>query len=55
MAWALAGLLVGVALTWRYEAVLARVAPLGVVVAIMGALWLLLLIPVITTLRRRTG
>jgi putative peptide zinc metalloprotease protein len=54
VAWALAGMVVGVALTWRYEAVLARVAPLGVVVAVMAALWLLLLIPVITTLRRRT-
>jgi putative peptide zinc metalloprotease protein len=49
--WALVGLGVGVAMTWRYEAAISRVAPVGVVMAVMAALWALLLLPVIKTLR----
>jgi Zn-dependent protease len=53
VAWSLAGVGISVALTWRYESVLAAVAPRPVVWALMGALWLLLLVPVLGTLSRR--
>jgi putative peptide zinc metalloprotease protein len=55
VAWAVAGLALGVVLTWHYSSAVDRVAPLGVVIAFMGAVWALLALPVVATLRRRTG
>jgi putative peptide zinc metalloprotease protein len=55
VAWSLAGAGISVLLTWRYESVLRSAVPLPVVWVLMAALWLVLFLPVLSTLRRRTS
>jgi predicted membrane channel-forming protein YqfA (hemolysin III family) len=55
VAWSLAGAGISLLLTWRYESVLRSAVPLPIVWVLMGALWLVLFLPVLSTLRRRTS
>jgi putative peptide zinc metalloprotease protein len=55
VAWSLAGAGISLLLTWRYESILRSAVPLPIVWVLMGALWLVLFLPVLSTLRRRTS